>query len=545
MTVAWMVQGLLLIVAILSAIQYARGGLRANAGPILFHLASACLVGGGMVAHWDSARALFLQAALIGAPYVISLGYRLGMDRALGDGDYSRALTMARSRAMLLPFASHARDARTLERLVDTLRDYGLDAEKLEAWRERASSDPDAEAVWPLLLVAALRRWARGHDWETIRRHESDVRALPRGGVRALGFCLLARAHAEARDLDGALESLRFLEAEPEWHRVRRHARSAWLATLATGGRQQAVGVLLERHFSRLDPLTSRAWRVRTAVAAGDRARACAELDALLALEGLEDSVRAALEAQREGLPDEAPERGVEVEKALDRLEGQVVLESGLVPALDAGLLRLPGLVSLGVVLVAVQVSGWTILSSDELLNGFAVFGALGRVEPWRFVGGVVLSEGTVHLFLNLATAGVVGAAVAGTFGRLGLWTVFLVSGIASGVVSGLVYPDRLIVTSSAAILGLVGACLACAVRVRMYLPRSWWTVLGWRVAVVSAGLGVATVSVPHLDPVGAAVGLVTGMVLGAVLPLERFDLAVPSRIRRKVSVDAVGGRPG
>ncbi len=533
MTVPFVIQSMLVVMAALAAIQYARRGPKANLGPFLFHTASAALVVVAMATGWDEPNALVLQGIFVVAPYVLVTGYRLGMERAMAGGDFNQALTMARSRAMLLPFRAHRRDVRVLEALVEATKQGRLDAETLADGPGRALDEADLALVADVVLVNELKRHALAHDWPSIRARRDEVAGIRAGILRGMALCLVARADAEARDLEGALHALRLLEAEPDWHRVRKHLRSAFMATLAVGGRQRAVDMLLERHFAHLGAATRTAWRTRAAVAAGDRARAVAEIDRLLESGALEASVREALEAQKRHLPDSVPARGEEQEAALDRIEGMAFLEPTLVGPIDRRLIGVPGVALLVTVVVAAFVAWHVILEPQVGVIGFAAFGGLWQAEPWRFVTATVLQDGPLDLVLNMAGVVVIGGAVGGVYGRLNLWSLYLVAGLLAGIVAGAVTPERLVVTSSASVLGLAGAALAGVIRCRTYLPRTWMAVVGKRVVVLAAALLLAGFFAPHGG--FAVVGLVAGCGLGALLGLEGFDLGVPARVREKV----------
>ena len=166
MSLPLLIQAVFLALALALVVHYARQGLDAYLGPVLFHAGTAGLVVAAMVLGWWSVQALLLQGVFVVAPYVLVTGYRLGMERAMSNGDFVQAVTMARSRALLLPFRAHRRDAAVAAWLLEAARSDGprpLDPASAGLRPEEARVARDA------LLLRTLSRQAREHDWQAIR----------------------------------------------------------------------------------------------------------------------------------------------------------------------------------------------------------------------------------------------------------------------------------------------------------------------------------------------------------------------------------------
>ncbi len=78
--------------------------------------------------------------------------------------------------------------------------------------------------------------------------------------------------------------------------------------------------------------------------------------------------------------------------------------------------------------------------------------------EPWRLVTAMFLHIGVWHLAFNLIATASIGPQVEEIWGRLTMLFLFIATGIAGNVVSGLVQPNVLSAGASGGLCGLIGA---------------------------------------------------------------------------------------
>ncbi|HEX3348011.1 MAG TPA: rhomboid family intramembrane serine protease, partial [Acetobacteraceae bacterium] len=147
----------------------------------------------------------------------------------------------------------------------------------------------------------------------------------------------------------------------------------------------------------------------------------------------------------------------------------------------------------------------------------------LGRTEWWRVGAALFLHYGWVHLAVNMLSLLVVGSATERLFGSWRTLAVYLAAGLGSmAMVVALaalhVSPSEFVVGASGAIMGLIGALLAFAIRawrrnrVRATLVRVVW-VAG--AIVLQSALDVAT---PQISFTGHLSGVVIGLLIGTLL---------------------------
>lgn len=169
---------------------------------------------------------------------------------------------------------------------------------------------------------------------------------------------------------------------------------------------------------------------------------------------------------------------------------------------------------SVTMILLAIIGVMFVLQSATDLERDFAavpVFIADG--EWWRMLTSIFLHAGIVHLLFNVWGLYIFGPLVERTFGRLGMLTIFLVSGfigsVASYVARPVAVPDILVpaVGASGALFGLVGAVLIHSYRRRN--SAAGRANLQWALMIIVLNL-VIGFSVPRIDimaHIGGAIG--------------------------------------
>lgn len=188
----------------------------------------------------------------------------------------------------------------------------------------------------------------------------------------------------------------------------------------------------------------------------------------------------------------------------------------------------------------ALLVTGWVAVFAAQAARGetglggvLAAWGASLLPAPrgeeaWRLLAPVFLHSGPLHLLMNTLTMLVFGPAVERIFGRAGFAVVFAAGAAASSAAS-LAWraardPDAssLSVGASGAIFALGGAVLVAAIRLRRHLAPGRARALGAALLFLIVNGLAGGLSRHGTDNAGHLGGLALGLLLGALLPLDR-----------------------
>ena len=170
--------------------------------------------------------------------------------------------------------------------------------------------------------------------------------------------------------------------------------------------------------------------------------------------------------------------------------------------------------------LIALILAAFAIeLLGVDLESRFALIPQLVKQgQYWRLVTTMFLHAGAVHLLLNLIALYQLGRFYELMFGWRRFLLVYFLTGIAASLASAW-YNAEGSVGASGAILGVLGAFIFSIRRSPRWrhdpVGRSLVTQgVFWIVANI-----VLTWSVPRIDKAGHIGGLVSGLILGAILP--------------------------
>lgn len=170
-------------------------------------------------------------------------------------------------------------------------------------------------------------------------------------------------------------------------------------------------------------------------------------------------------------------------------------------------------------IIVMVVVFALEIITGYEFARAFAIVPeAVKAGQYWRLVTGIFLHAGALHLLLNVFALFQLGRFYELMFGTPRFLLIYFATGIAGSLASSL-FNTAWSVGASGAILGILGAFIF-SVR---NSPR--WRHDRMGRSIVSQGMFwivaniVITWSVPEIDKAGHIGGLVSGLILGAVLP--------------------------
>ena len=148
------------------------------------------------------------------------------------------------------------------------------------------------------------------------------------------------------------------------------------------------------------------------------------------------------------------------------------------------------------------------------------------RESAWRLLSSTFLHSGAAHVFFNSFTLLVLGPAVERIFARWGFWIVFVAGGACASLASMVWRQSHapavsLSVGGSGAIFALGGALLVVVYRLRHRLATARARALVASLLYLIAPGFAAGYANPGTDNVAHAAGLLSGALLGAVLPID------------------------
>lgn len=171
--------------------------------------------------------------------------------------------------------------------------------------------------------------------------------------------------------------------------------------------------------------------------------------------------------------------------------------------------------------------------------------GMAGADASWRLLASTFLHSGVAHLLFNAASLLVLAPAAERIFTRRRFWIVYTFGALAASGGS-LAWREAgggasLSVGGSGALFALGGAVLAAIVRLRRQLAPTRARALAAALLFLTAPGFAAGYARPGTDNVAHAAGLASGVVMGALLPLDpRLGGRPVGRITTTVAVACV-----
>jgi rhomboid protease GluP len=168
--------------------------------------------------------------------------------------------------------------------------------------------------------------------------------------------------------------------------------------------------------------------------------------------------------------------------------------------------------------------------NTDVLLDFGASFSPyFRRGEYWRLVMPMFLHIGWLHLAVNSYALFLLGPILERVYGYGRFALLYVAAGMGSSAVSMSVSRNIIAAGASGAIFGIAGAMLVAGYLHREVIPPRWGRALGRGILpfiVLNLILGF---SVRGIDNWGHLGGLLSGMVLAALIPPPAHDLATQS----------------
>jgi membrane associated rhomboid family serine protease/Flp pilus assembly protein TadD len=160
----------------------------------------------------------------------------------------------------------------------------------------------------------------------------------------------------------------------------------------------------------------------------------------------------------------------------------------------------------------------------EVLLDFGASYGPyIRRGEYWRLVMPMFLHIGLLHLLVNIYALYILGPLLERVYGYGRFALLYVACGVGGSFLSMRLSPNPA-AGASGAIFGIAGAMLVTGYLHREAVPAHWGRAFGRGILpfiVLNLALGL---SVKNIDNWGHLGGLVTGMLLSALLPPPRLD---------------------
>lgn len=192
----------------------------------------------------------------------------------------------------------------------------------------------------------------------------------------------------------------------------------------------------------------------------------------------------------------------------------------------------------IGIAIVFAYEVATNAFASDEMMvqMGAIVPGLIQRGELWRLLASLFLHGSWIHWATNSWALYQLGSLYEALFGSKRFATIYFVSGICAGIASSL-YNHGPAVGASGAIFGVLGAFIF-SIRRSHYRHQPWTrSLLGQLMFWIVVNLLIGYF-VPFIDNVAHMGGLITGLLLGLLLPYR-----VPPPNPRTAVVDVSPGQ--
>jgi rhomboid protease GluP len=142
--------------------------------------------------------------------------------------------------------------------------------------------------------------------------------------------------------------------------------------------------------------------------------------------------------------------------------------------------------------------------------------------EIWRFVTPIFLHYGILHLAFNSYGLWILGPHVEKLYGSARFLLFYLLTGVGGVAASYWYHPYATSAGASGAIFGLLGILLVFSFRYRKTVPAFFSKALGKGI-LLTLGINLAIgYMIPQVDNSAHLGGLVTGMLLAAVVPFQK-----------------------
>jgi rhomboid protease GluP len=189
-----------------------------------------------------------------------------------------------------------------------------------------------------------------------------------------------------------------------------------------------------------------------------------------------------------------------------------------------ARLSRAPVTAALLAVITLVMLIEWQggAFANNELLYRMgALYGNLyADGQYWRLASAMFLHANVIHWFTNTFSLYQLGTLYEEMFGSARFALIYFTTGICASLLSALLLPPYgIALGASGAVLGILGAFFFSVRRSPLYRNQRWTRSLLVQLSFWAALNIVIGFSIPQIDNAAHIGGLVSGLILGALLP--------------------------
>jgi membrane associated rhomboid family serine protease len=480
----------------------------------------------------------------VGALFVITIILPVWLHRRMRRdclrGELLHARLIARLMG-LITWTPMSRLAASVARMEAEVIDYAATPDALAAYGQR---------LFPILGARSLRQFttaridahlALGQPSEAVELFERHFENGPLNAGSPLLYTA-AIAHSERDDLASAIdllkraEKLRDPHAPPDLRRF-----LAFMRIYACAGHPEMVDAILENNgylAAMLPAAYVSLWRSVALARAGEGEAARLELALSRARLTRNDAVFEQTLARRQAELDEpAPPVPSGIHSELAELSSaameapEPLVASLHDPKRPTVTLSILGLIFAVFILTEYASSGHG--ARTLLLYGANAGGFVRAGQWWRLAASIFLHAGLLHFIANFYTCYIFGMFVERTTGRWGVFTTFIISGMAGSLASAFLSNHSLSVGASGAIFGLLGAAIVIALRMRGVFTAHMRRVYVFTFtffAVVQLLFGLFETRIDNMAHAGGFLGgilcgviLFTGSERGEKKPLWRF----------------------
>lgn len=173
-------------------------------------------------------------------------------------------------------------------------------------------------------------------------------------------------------------------------------------------------------------------------------------------------------------------------------------------------------------IFILMALAGGSTNEPTLLAFGVKANSEIARGQWWRFVTPIFIHIGMLHLVFNSYALWIVGPQVEKLYGGARFVILYVLTGVAAVYSSYFYHPQANSAGASGAIFGLFGALLVFGIRYRDSIPPFFKRAVGTGilpVIVINLFIGF---TIPGIDNAAHIGGLLSGALLGLVIPFQR-----------------------
>lgn len=150
-------------------------------------------------------------------------------------------------------------------------------------------------------------------------------------------------------------------------------------------------------------------------------------------------------------------------------------------------------------------------INTSILVEYGAKTSQIGQGQIWRLITCAFLHSGLIHIACNMYSLYIIGPQIKQIYGTLKYLGIYVLSCIASSLLSYVMSPDSISVGASGGIFGLMGALLAFAIIERNKIQKRYMSSL-IQIIIINLFIGLSIKNIDNFAHIG---GLIGGIITG------------------------------